>query len=161
MRGSFIPVAVHRLSARPTDAAMLGVNIAGFFHMTQLAISGDGRSEVRGPCRPDHNELDRSRPHQRTISARIIDEGRSRMVRPSRLHIEYSKRGIRVNAVSLGVIKSPMNSRREACAVSHYTSSRPYGSHLPTRYRRDLCLNRRDFGTGEILHVDGGQSAGH
>ena len=76
------------------------------------------------------------------------------------LAIEYAKRGIRANAVALGVIKTPMH------PVETYAQ---LGALHPVGHMGDisdvidaiLYLEQAGFVTGEILHVDGGQSAGH
>jgi NAD(P)-dependent dehydrogenase (short-subunit alcohol dehydrogenase family) len=76
------------------------------------------------------------------------------------LAIEYASKGIRVNAVSPGIIKTPMHSTptHEFLAAQH-----PVGRMGDIRDVVDavLFLESAPFVTGEILHVDGGQSAGH
>src|SRR4029077_2725113 len=76
------------------------------------------------------------------------------------LAIEYAKKGIRVNAVAPGVIKTPMHApeTHEFLANLH-----PVGRMGEARDIVDavLFLEGAGFVTGEILHVDGGQSAGH
>jgi NAD(P)-dependent dehydrogenase (short-subunit alcohol dehydrogenase family) len=76
------------------------------------------------------------------------------------LAVEYADRGVRSNAVSLGIIKTPMHpeSTHEALGALH-----PVGRMGETSDAVDavLYLENAPFVTGEILHVDGGQSAGH
>jgi NAD(P)-dependent dehydrogenase (short-subunit alcohol dehydrogenase family) len=76
------------------------------------------------------------------------------------LAIEYARKGIRVNAVALGIIKTPMHApeTHEFLANMH-----PLGRMGEMRDIVDavLYLEGAGFVTGEILHVDGGQSAGH
>lgn len=76
------------------------------------------------------------------------------------LAIEYATRGIRVNAVSLGVIRTPMHTpdTYDALAALH-----PMGrlGEVADVVDAVLYLDGAGFVTGEILHVDGGQSAGH
>lgn len=76
------------------------------------------------------------------------------------LAIEYASRGIRVNAVSPGVIKTPMHplETHEALGALH-----PVGrmGEIADIVESILYLESASFVTGEILHVDGGQSAGH
>jgi NAD(P)-dependent dehydrogenase (short-subunit alcohol dehydrogenase family) len=76
------------------------------------------------------------------------------------LAIEYAKKGIRVNAVAPGVIKTPMHTpdTHEFLAALH-----PVGRMGEAKDIVDavLFLESAAFVTGEILHVDGGQSAGH
>ncbi len=77
------------------------------------------------------------------------------------LAIEYACYGIRVNAVSAGIIQTPMLVP-ERCA--------DLGDRLPPLGRPGqvsdvvngvLFLESSPYITGEILHVDGGQIAGH
>jgi NAD(P)-dependent dehydrogenase (short-subunit alcohol dehydrogenase family) len=76
------------------------------------------------------------------------------------LAIEYAKRGIRVNAVSPGNIKSPMHPVESQNALA---ALEPIGRMGETSdiVEAILYLESANFVTGEILHVDGGQSAGH
>jgi NAD(P)-dependent dehydrogenase (short-subunit alcohol dehydrogenase family) len=64
-----------------------------------------------------------------------------------------------VNSVALGVIKTPMHSEEEyeALAALH-----PIGrmGEISDVVDAILYLESAKFVTGEILHVDGGQSAG-
>ena len=76
------------------------------------------------------------------------------------LAIEYAKRGIRVNAIAPGIIRTPMHPphTHESLAALH-----PVGRMGEMRDIVDaiLYLENAPFVTGEILHVDGGQNAGH
>ena len=76
------------------------------------------------------------------------------------LAIEYAKRGVRVNAVSPGVIKTPMHAPETHAALA---SLHPVGrmGEIADIVNGVLYLDSAGFITGEILHVDGGQSAGH
>jgi len=77
------------------------------------------------------------------------------------LAIEYASRGIRVNAVSPGIIQTPVH---PAESYEHL------GDRLPPLGRAGqvsdvvaaiLFLESSPYVTGEILHIDGGQAAGH
>ena len=76
------------------------------------------------------------------------------------LAIEYAARGIRVNAVALGIIRTPMHpaETHETLAGMH-----PLGrmGEIDDVVEAIVYLEQAPFVTGEILHVDGGQSAGH
>jgi len=75
------------------------------------------------------------------------------------LAIEYAKRGIRVNAVSPGIIKTPMHAPEThgALAGLHPVNRMGETSDIVEAV---LYLESAGFVTGEILHVDGGQTAG-
>ena len=88
-------------------AAMLGVNLAGFFHITQLAIAemekqGSGHVVQITTSLVDH--ATRSVP---SVLASLTKGGLNAATKS--LAIEYAKRGIRVNAVAPGIIKTPMH----------------------------------------------------
>jgi NAD(P)-dependent dehydrogenase (short-subunit alcohol dehydrogenase family) len=76
------------------------------------------------------------------------------------LAIEYAGRGIRVNAVSLGIFKTPMHAPESHADLA---ALHPLGriGEVEEAVQGVLYLENAPFVTGEILHVDGGQSAGH
>lgn len=76
------------------------------------------------------------------------------------LAIEYAGRGIRVNAIAPGVVKTPMHAPE---THGFLAGLHPMNRLAETREIVDalLFLENAGFVTGEILHVDGGQSAGH
>ena len=75
------------------------------------------------------------------------------------LAIEYAQRGVRVNAVSPGVIRTSMHAPETHGFLDHL---QPMGRMGETGDVVDavLYLEKASFVTGEILHVDGGSSAG-
>ena len=75
------------------------------------------------------------------------------------LAIEYARRGIRVNAVAPGIIKSPMNPVETHAQLD---ALHPVGhmGEISDIVDAILYLESAPFVTGAILHVDGGQSAG-
>jgi len=76
------------------------------------------------------------------------------------LAIEYAGRGIRVNAVSPGIVRTPMHPPETHAALDRM---HPIGhmGEISDVVEAILYLESAPFVTGEILHVDGGQSAGH
>jgi NAD(P)-dependent dehydrogenase (short-subunit alcohol dehydrogenase family) len=76
------------------------------------------------------------------------------------LAIEYAARGVRVNAVSLGVIRTPMH---DPASYEGMGALHPLARVGEIGDVADgiLYLERASFVTGEILHIDGGQSTGH
>jgi NAD(P)-dependent dehydrogenase (short-subunit alcohol dehydrogenase family) len=138
--------------------AVLGVNIAGFFHITQLAAR-----EMEKKCRGHIVQVTTSLvAHPNTaVPAALVALTKGGLNAATRsLAIEYASRGIRVNAVSPGVIKTTIHpvQTHEALGALH-----PVGrmGEIADVVEAILYLESAAFVTGEILHVDGGQSAGH
>jgi NAD(P)-dependent dehydrogenase (short-subunit alcohol dehydrogenase family) len=75
------------------------------------------------------------------------------------LALEYASRGIRVNAVSPSATKTPMHPVETHDALAAF---QPLGrmAEVSDIVGAVLYLESAPFVTGEILHVDGGQSAG-
>ncbi len=75
------------------------------------------------------------------------------------LAIEYARRGVRVNAVSPGIIKTPMHAPE---AHDFLAGLQPTGrlGEVEDIAQAVLYLERAGFVTGETLHVDGGAHAG-
>jgi NAD(P)-dependent dehydrogenase (short-subunit alcohol dehydrogenase family) len=139
-------------------AAILAVNLAGFFHITQLAIT---EMEKRGSghiVQITTSLIDHANSHVPSVLASLTKGGLGAATRS--LAIEYAKRGIRVNAVAPGVIKTPMHplETHQALRALH-----PLGQmgEIADIVDAILYLESANFVTGETLHVDGGQSAGH
>jgi len=76
------------------------------------------------------------------------------------LAIEYADKGIRVNAVAPGIIKTPMHPPE---THSFLVRLHPLGRMGEIREVVDavLYLESAAFVTGETIHVDGGAHAGH
>lgn len=140
-------------------ALVTGVNLTGFFWLTQLVIA---------------QMLRRQRGHVVNISATIAERADSAtpavltaltkggLAAATRsLAVEYASRGIRVNAVAPGIIQTPVHPTESYAGL---------GDRLPPLGRVGqvgdivgavLYLESAPYVTGEILHVDGGQIAGH
>ena len=143
----------------PDDyAAMTAVNLTGFFHITQRAIrqmvdQGGGHIVNVTTSLVDH-----ARSASPAALASLTKGGLDAVTRS--LAIEYAARGIRVNAVSLGVIRTRLDadpSSYESLAALH-----PLGrvGEIGDVVDGILYLERATFVTGETLHIDGGQAAG-
>jgi NAD(P)-dependent dehydrogenase (short-subunit alcohol dehydrogenase family) len=76
------------------------------------------------------------------------------------LAIEYARRGIRVNAVAPGLVKTPMNPEE---THEYLGAMQPVGRMCDPGDIADAVayLEGASLVTGEIMHVDGGMSAGH
>jgi NAD(P)-dependent dehydrogenase (short-subunit alcohol dehydrogenase family) len=156
--GIFIPKPFTAYSDDDFDA-IVGVNLRGFFELTRSSVAAmldsDGTGHVVNVSTSLVDRADAS------IPAALASLTKGGLVAATKaLAIEYAAQGIRVNAVSLGAIKTPMNppELHEMLAATH-----PLGRMGETTDVVDaiVFLENAPFVTGEILHVDGGQSAGH
>ncbi len=135
-----------------------GVNLRGFFGVSKRAIAamlaqGGGHVVNISTSLTDHANS------QIPSALASLTKGGLNAVTKS-LAIEYASRGIRVNAVSLGVIRTPM---QPAEAYEFLAGQHPIGrvGEVSDVVDAIIYLETAGFVTGEILHVDGGQSAGH
>jgi NAD(P)-dependent dehydrogenase (short-subunit alcohol dehydrogenase family) len=139
-------------------AAILAVNTTGFFHMTQLAIAEMEKQGSGHVVQITTSLVDHASSAVHSVLASLTKGGLNAATKS--LAIEYAERGIRVNAVAPGVIKSPMHpvETHDALDALH-----PIGhmGEISDIVEAILYLESAHFVTGEILHVDGGQSAGH
>lgn len=137
---------------------MLSVNLAGFFYVTQGAIAEMARQGSGHIVNITTSLVDQANSKSPSALASLTKGGLNSVVKS--LAIEYAPRGVRVNAVAPGVIKTPMHGaeKYEALAKFH-----PLGrmGEISDIVDAVLYLESAGFVTGEILHVDGGQNAGH
>ena len=139
-------------------AAVLGVNLNGFFRMTQLAIAEMEKQGSGHVVQISTSLVDQANSNVPSVLASLTKGGLNAATKS--LAIEYAKRGIRANAVALGIIKTPMHAIETHAQLG---ALHPVGHMGETSDIVDavLYLESAGFVTGEILHVDGGQSAGH
>jgi NAD(P)-dependent dehydrogenase (short-subunit alcohol dehydrogenase family) len=143
----------------PDDfSAITAVNLAGFFHITQRVIAhmvtqGGGHVVNMTTSLVDH--ADSTRPSALTS---LTKGGLAAVTRA--LAIEYASRGVRVNAVAPGVVKTPLH---DPDSYDGLGALHPLGrvGEISDIIDGILYLERAPFVTGEILHIDGGQAAGH
>jgi NAD(P)-dependent dehydrogenase (short-subunit alcohol dehydrogenase family) len=143
----------------PEDfAAVTAVNLAGFFHITQRAVrtmllQGTGHIVNISTSLVDH-----ANSRSPVALASLTKGGLAAVTRS--LAIEYASRGMRVNAVSLGIIKTPEYGPE---AYEEIAELHPIGraGEISDVVDGILYLERAPFVTGEILHIDGGMAAGH
>jgi NAD(P)-dependent dehydrogenase (short-subunit alcohol dehydrogenase family) len=143
----------------PSDLdAITAVNLAGFFHITQRAIRQMVTQGSGHVVNVTTSLVDHARSASPSALASLTKGGLAAVARS--LAIEYAACGVRVNAVSLGVIKTPMYdpASYEAMAAVH-PLGRP--GEISDVVDGILYLEQATFVTGETLHIDGGQAAGH
>ncbi len=137
---------------------VVGVNLTGLFILTQRVVS---------------EMLARASGHIVNMAATIAERPNSAVPAvltaltkggvasaTRSLALEYAGRGVRVNAISPGIIQTPLHA-----AESYATSAAlvPVGrvGQVSDVVQGVLFLEDSPYITGEILHIDGGQVAGH
>ena len=140
-------------------AHVTSVNVTGFFHLTQRVIAqmlaqGDGGHVVNVTT----TLLEYADAKVPAVLAALTKGGLAAATKS--LAIEYAHNGIRVNAVSPGTIDTPMHADDDRAALA---GLHPLGRLGTTAdiVEGVLYLESANFVTGEFLHIDGGQSAGH
>ncbi len=140
-------------------ALLTGVNLGGFFWLTQRVIAEMVRQYGGHVVNVSATMAEVANSHSPSALAALTKGGLAAATRS--LAVEYASRGIRVNAVSPGIIQTP---------VYPADSYEGLGDQLPPLGRVGqvsdvvggiLFLESSPYITGEILHIDGGQTAGH
>ena len=140
-------------------ATVVSVNLTGFFWLTQRAIT---------------EMLTRGRGHVVNITTTIADyasstapaaltaltKGGLAAVTRS-LAVEYGSRGIRVNAISPGIIQTPVHPPESYANLGPGLPPLGHVGQVSDIVEGILYLESAPFVTGEIVHIDGGQIAGH
>jgi len=140
-------------------ATVAGVNLAGFFWLTQRVIGEMARRDGGHVVNVSATLAEVASSGAPAVLTALTKGGLAAATRS--LAVEYASRGIRVNAVSPGIIQTPVH---PAESYQHL------GGQLPPLGRPGqvsdvvdgvLFLESSPYITGEILHIDGGQIAGH
>ena len=137
--------------------AVTTTNVTGPFHMTQSVLT---------------ELLSQQSGHIVNITASLVDQplaavpaGLAALTKgglnalTKSLAIEVAKRGVRVNAVAPGIIKTPMHT---PATYDFLAKLMPMGRMGETKDIVDavLYLEAASFVTGVVLNVDGGEAAG-
>ena len=137
--------------------ALISVNLLGFFHMTQLAVSQ--MLKQRSGCVITISAALADNPIAGVnASVSMITKGGLNTV-TRHLAIEYAKQGIRFNAVAPGVVDTPLIKENPK---EDLQKLQPMGSMAEISDIVDAVLYLSDARqvTGEVLHVDGGAHVG-
>ena len=140
-------------------ATMTGVNLAGFFWLTQRAITemlARGRGHVVNITATLADRASSSSPAALTA---LTKGGLAAVTRS--LSVEYAARGIRVNAVSPGIIQTPVHPAESYAGLGSQLPPLGHVGQVSDIVDGILFLESAPFVTGEILHIDGGEIAGH
>jgi NAD(P)-dependent dehydrogenase (short-subunit alcohol dehydrogenase family) len=136
----------------------IATNVAGFFHITQRVAAEMLKQGSGHIVSVTTSLVDQAIAGLPSVLANLTKGGINSATKA--LAIEYADKGIRVNAVSPGVIRTPMHAVETHAALSALHPMKRMGE-IDDIIDAILFLESAAFVTGEILHVDGGQSAGH
>jgi NAD(P)-dependent dehydrogenase (short-subunit alcohol dehydrogenase family) len=135
---------------------MLSTNLAGFFHITQLALK---RMEAQGWGHVVNITATVAEQPVKGVPAALASlvKGGLNSVTKA-LAIEYASCGVRVNAVSPILIRT-----HPEASYAGLEAQIPLGriGEIQDVVAAVMYLESAPYVTGEISHVDGGQSAGH
>jgi len=138
-------------------AAVVGVSLAGFFWLTQRAIAemavryGGHVVTVSATVAPA------AASGMPSVLAALASGGVAAATRS--LAVEYAACGIRVNAVSAGLIQVPMTPADGFSGLEGWLPPLGRAGQVGEIVDGVLFLESAPYITGEILHIDGGQSA--
>jgi len=138
--------------------AIIAVNLTGFFAITQRALAqmlNNGGGHIVNLTTSLTNHANSQVP---SVLASLTKGGLDSATKS--LAIEYARRGIRANAVAPGIIKTPMHPVETHSVLD---GMHPIGhmGEISNIVQAVLFLETAPFVTGETVHVDGGQNAGH
>jgi len=140
-------------------ALLTGVNLAGFFWLTQLAVTQmltAGGGHVVNIAATVAEYANTSAP---SVLTALTKGGLAAATRS--LAVEYAARGIRVNAVSPGVIQTPVHPAESYADLGDQLPPMGRPGQVSDVVDGILFLETSPYITGEVLHIDGGQGAGH
>jgi NAD(P)-dependent dehydrogenase (short-subunit alcohol dehydrogenase family) len=138
-------------------ASVISVNLAGFFHVSQHAAARMLSQRSGHIVNVTTSLVDQPIAGVPAAMASLTKGGLDAVTRG--LAIEYADKGIRVNAVSPGIIKTPMHKPETHDFLAKLHPMQRLGE-VREIVDAVLYLDGASFVTGEVLHVDGGQHAG-
>jgi NAD(P)-dependent dehydrogenase (short-subunit alcohol dehydrogenase family) len=141
-------------------ALVTGVNLSGFFWLTQRVIAEMLKRYGGHVVNISATLAEVANSHIPEVLAALTKGGLASATRS--LAVEYASRGIRVNAVSPGIIQTAMHPAETYEGLSA-DQLPPLGhvGQVSDVVDGIMFLEASPYITGEILHIDGGQIAGH
>jgi NAD(P)-dependent dehydrogenase (short-subunit alcohol dehydrogenase family) len=138
--------------------AIVGVNLTGFFLITQRCVAEMLQRGAGHIVNITTTLVDYAMSDEPSVLVSLTKGGLAAATRS--LAIELASRGIRVNAVSPGVIQTPSHDPASYAAAA---TRHPLGrvGQVSDIVDGILFLEASPFITGETLHIDGGRIAGH
>ena len=141
-------------------ALVTGVNLAGFFWLTQRAIGQMLKQRSGHVVNISASVADHADSAEPTALAALTKGGLAAVTRS--LAVEYASRGIRVNAVAPGITQTPLHPAESYRPEALAGKLPPLGhvGQVSDIVDGILYLESAPYVTGEILHIDGGRTAG-
>jgi NAD(P)-dependent dehydrogenase (short-subunit alcohol dehydrogenase family) len=139
-------------------ASVVGVNLTGFFWLTQRVIGEMLKQGGGHVVNITTTLVDYANSAEPTVLAALTKGGVDAATRS--LAIEYASRGIRVNAIAPGIIQTPMHAGEDYEAQAKLSPIGRVGQ-VSDIVDGVLFLESSPYVTGETVHIDGGQIAGH
>ncbi len=139
-------------------ALLTGVNLGGFFWLTQLVIAEMVRRYGGHVVNVSASLAEVANSRAPSVLAALTKGGLAAATRS--LAVEYASRGIRVNAVSPGTIQTPVYPADSYEGLDDQLPPLGRVGQVSDVVDAILFLESSPYITGEILHIDGGQTAG-
>jgi NAD(P)-dependent dehydrogenase (short-subunit alcohol dehydrogenase family) len=142
-------------------ALVTGVNLAGFFWLTQRAIGQMLKQRSGHVVTISASIAEHADAVEPTALTALTKGGLAAVTRS--LAVEYASRGIRVNAVAPGIIQTPVYPAESYTPAALAGKLPPLGhvGQVSDIVDGILYLESAPYVTGEVLHIDGGRTAGH
>ena len=140
-------------------ALAVGASLTGFFWLTQRVMAEMASRYGGHVVNVSATLAEVADPGTPAVLAALINGGLAAATRS--LAIEYASVGIRVNAVSPGVIQAPDQPPESYGHLSGRLAPLGRAGQVSDVVDAILFLESSPYITGEILHIDGGQIAGH
>ncbi|SDX50048.1 SDR family NAD(P)-dependent oxidoreductase [Paenibacillus sp. CF384] len=138
-------------------ANVVSINMGGFFQITRRVAAEMLKTGSGHIVSITTSLVDQPIAGVPSILASLTKGGLNSATKS--MAIEYADKGIRVNAVAPGIIKTPMHPEETHDFLNKLHPMGHMGEQSDI-VDAILYLDSAKFVTGEILHVDGGQNAG-
>jgi NAD(P)-dependent dehydrogenase (short-subunit alcohol dehydrogenase family) len=140
-------------------ALLVGVNLTGFFWLTQRVIADMVRRYGGHVVNISATLAEVANADAPAVLTALTKGGLAAATRS--LAVEYALRGVRVNAVSPGIIQTPVYPAESYEGLGRQLPPLGRVGQVSDVVNGILFLESSPYITGEILHIDGGQTAGH
>jgi NAD(P)-dependent dehydrogenase (short-subunit alcohol dehydrogenase family) len=140
-------------------ALLTGINLGGFFWLTQRVIAEMMRQYGGHVVNISATVAEVANSRAPSALAALTKGGLAAATRS--LAVEYASRGIRVNAVSPGLIETPLYPADSDGGLSDQLPPLGRAGQVSDVVDGILFLESSPYITGEILHIDGGRTTGY